>query len=243
MKAAKPFTIIFVPWKKYSGFFDKGCWGIWGLSPLLKYTLLFLALFFVPPIIGLVDYANSYTYFGIITILFLLIAFTWIVYIPILILLELFFALKRIKKIIFNFKPSQIEFPWVMTPKQLYNKPHMAITLYLLYLFDYFLDFVDWTTQFFPMSLMFVNKIKYPLSTKIRHNARHIEIFLATLKIPLKYICYEINMQNTIYKFVPYEKINRNQLLKKLEKGFRGSDFYLREDGEQINIIEPHKLQ
>src|SRR3990167_4267249 len=83
---AKPFHFLLMPWRKYNEFFDKGCWGIWGFSPLLKYTFLFLALFFVPPIIGIVNYESTDTglFFALMVIVFLAIAFIWLVYLPIL---------------------------------------------------------------------------------------------------------------------------------------------------------------
>src|SRR3990167_9110631 len=93
----KPLHFLLMPWRKYNAFFDNGCWGIWGLSPLLKYTLLFLTLFFIPPIIGIVDYSNSDAYFSIITIFFLLIAFIWIIYFPILSIITLLRAIKKVE--------------------------------------------------------------------------------------------------------------------------------------------------
>ena len=91
MHAANPLLIITTPWRKYNDFFDKGCWGIWGFSPLLKYTLLYFAAFFIPAIFGWVklseDTSTTFNYIGIFIMGMLVIAFVWIVYLPVLCLI------------------------------------------------------------------------------------------------------------------------------------------------------------
>ena len=241
MQAAKLISISFAPWRKYNGFFDKGCWGIWGLSPLLKYTLLFLALFFVPPIIGLVDYANSDSYFSIITIFFLLIALIWIIYFPILAIITLFRAIKKVESGVKDLNIKLQDEPWKMTPKKLYTQPHSIFFLYLIYAKNSFIDFADWCTQFFLFDFIYPDRIRYPLTKKIRHNSRHIESLIADMNIPLKYVGFEVNMQNINYKFEFYEEVkSTDKVLSKLEKGFKKTDYYVREDNGRIHVTAPH---
>lgn len=242
MPAAKLISIAFTPWRKYNEFFDKGCWGIWGLSPVLKYTLLFLGLFFVPPIIGLVDYANSDTYFSTITIFFLLIALVWIIYFPILSMITLFRALKKVESGVRDLNNKLKEEPWKITPRRLYTQPHWHITVIAFYLKDYLIDFLDWTTQYYPISLLSTSPVRYPISMKVRHLSRLFESRFAELKIPLKYIDFEINQQFTLYKFELYEDVKDfAKVVKKITKGFKYNyGFYIREENEQINVIVPH---
>ena len=85
------------------------------------------------------------------------------------------------------------EQPWKMTPKRLYTEPHWGMTIFALYLKDYVIDFLDWCTQFFLFDFIYPDRIRYPLTTKIRHNSRHIESLIADMTIPLKYVGFEVN--------------------------------------------------
>ncbi len=238
----RPIIFLLYPWHKYNEFFDKGCWDIWGLSPLLKFTLLFLAIFFVPPIVGLVDYKNSETYFSIITILFLLIAFIWIIYLPILTVIAILRAAKKVESGVKDLNIKLQDEPWKMTPKKLYTQPHWNITVAALILKNYVEDFIDWTTQFYPISLLSTSAVGYPINMKVRHLSRLFESRFADLKIPLKYVGFEINQQFTLYKFGLYEDVKDfSKAVNKINKGFKYNyGFYIREENDKINIIVPH---
>lgn len=239
---AKPFHFLFTPWRKYSEYFDIKCQGFWGLSPLLKFTFIFLALFFVLPIVGLVNYTNNDTYFSVITIFFLLIAFIWIIYFPILSIITLLRALKKVKSAVKNLNTKLKDEPWNITPIKLYTQPQRPIVVYLILLKYYLIDVLDWSTQFYPVSLLSTSSIRYPLSTKIRRIARLLESRIAQLYIPLKYVDLEINQQYTLYKFELYEDVKDfTKMARKLTKGLKySSSFYIRQENEQIHIIVPH---
>ena len=133
------------------------------------------------------------------------------------------------------------EQPWKMTPKRLYTEPHWGMTIFALYLKDYVIDFLDWCTQFFLFDFIYPDRIRYPLTKKIRHNSRHIEGLIADMNIPLKYVGFEVNMQNTNYKFEFYEEVKSiEKVLARLEKGFKKTDYYVRENEGQIHVIAPH---
>lgn len=241
---SKQLRILFYPWRKYSQFFDNGCWGIWSLSPLLKFTFLFLALFFVPPIIGVVHYEDRSTekYFSVITIIFLLIAFVWLIYLPILCAVTFVRAVKKTKRAVQELSKTLSEQPWDITPIKLYTQPHSGIVVFLYFLRDYLVDIVDWTTQFYPISLLPGSYLKYPLSTKVRHNTRSFEIEIALMKIPLRHVKSEVNQQFTLYKFELYQDVKDfTKVVKKMTKHFQeGYTFYVREENGQILIQVPH---
>jgi len=64
------------------------------------------------------------------------------------------------------------------------------------------------------------------------------------MNVPLKYVNFEISMQNTVYKFRFYEKVEGlDKIIKRLEKGLKKSEYYVREDNGIISIIAPHHQQ
>lgn len=242
----KPAQVLLIPWRKYSKFFDNGCWDIWGLSPLLKYTILYFVVFILASLFGVVNLdQNSKVasiYLTIFILGFLIIAFIWFFYLPILSLIVLFRTFKKIKnsvnQLISYFKKS----PWEMTPMKLYNQPKWAIVFYLIYIKDLLVDILDWTTQYYPISILSISPTRYPLSMKIRHISKLFDCRIAQLNIPLKYEDFEINQQFTLYKFGLYEDVKDwSKVVKKLKKGFKYNyGFYINEENEKINIIVPH---
>lgn len=108
MQAAKLLSGVLIPWKKYSDYFDKNCWNIWGLSPILKYTLLAFIILFLPPLFGLVRFENGYDTFVI--IVFLAFAFVWILYLPILSILLIVRLAKHTFNVALTFKENVEKF-------------------------------------------------------------------------------------------------------------------------------------
>ena len=244
MMAAKLISISFTPWRKYNAFFDKGCWGIWGLSPIIKTTYIYFGLiipyFFISEKLTVSTRNSIELFFTIGTIAILLI---WALYMPILVVITLLRAFKKVEYTANELTTRISEQPWKMTPKKLYTQPHSIFFLYLIYAKNTFIDFMDWCTQFFLFDFIYPDRIRYPLTTKIRHNSRHIESLIADMTIPLKYVGFEVNMQNINYKFEFYDKVKSTaKVLSKLEKGFKKTDFYVREESENIIIVAPHHL-
>lgn len=244
----KLFIVITTPWRKYSHFFDKGCRGIWGFSPLLKYTFLYFVVFILASVFGVVKHGQDSTVASIFLMIFILgfvaIAFVWFIYLPILALIILFRTLKKINNSLNQLLSFWEESPWEMTPRRLYTQPHSSFFLYFIYAKNNFIDFIDWRTQFYPFNLINRFGVRYPLTMKLRHNSRHIEGLIADMDVPLKFVSYEINMQNTMYKFKFYEKVrNLQKVILKLENGFKKTGYYILEENGQINIIDPHAQQ
>lgn len=243
---AKLLHLLLTPWRKYNEYFDKNCWGIWGLSPLLKYTLLYFFAFFTPALFNWIkledDPSTTSNYFTIFILGALAIAFIWLIYLPVLCAVTFVRAVKKAKRAVQEFSKTLSEQPWDITPIKLYTKPHSGIVVFLYILRDYLVDIVDWTTQFYPISLLPGSYLKYPLSTKVRHNARSFEIEIALMKIPLRHVKSEVNQQFTLYKFELYQDVKDfTKVVKKMTKHFQeGSIFYVREENGQILIQVPH---
>ncbi|KKP91811.1 MAG: hypothetical protein UR98_C0039G0002 [Parcubacteria group bacterium GW2011_GWA1_36_12] len=232
MKPTEVMSTLANPWKKYNEFFDKGCRNIWGLSPVIKFTYLYFGLFipyfFVSTIFpqGIQQAVESIFTIGTILILGL-----WALYMPVLAVITFMRGVKKVKHNTNEFRKVIRKKPWKITPRKLYTKPHPLPFLYAIYLKNELIDFFDWCTQFPPFNLINQDGIKYPLTMKLRHNSRHIEGLLADLNAPLKFESYEINMQNTVYKFKFYEKVkNIDKTINKLENALKKSEYYIREE-------------
>jgi len=240
----KPFHFLLYPWRKYNEFFDKGCRNIWGLSPIIKFTYIYFGLiipyFFISEKLTVSTRDSIELFFTIGTIAILLI---WALYMPILILITLSRAYKKAGHAVKELNTTLSEKPWEMTPKKLYTQSHSIFFLYLIYAKNCFIDFADWCTQFFLFDFIYPDRIRYPLTKKIRHNSRHIEGLIADMNIPLKYVGFEVNMQNTNYKFEFYESVrNIKKAVEKLDKGFKKTEYYVREESENIIVVAPHHL-
>ena len=237
MQLTKVALVITTPWKKYNDYFDKNSHGIWGLPTILKFTLLGYFLIFLPPIFALVKFENSYD--TVVLIFFLTSMAIWALYLPIFFI---FVAVKAYKRTLWETRKFIKSKPLEFTPKRLYLQPHSLVFIHAIVLKNYLIDFLDWCTQFFPFELIFPNKIRYPLTMKIRHTAQYIESIFAYLKIPLKFARYEINMQYTVYKFEFYEKVkNIEKVIEKFEKKVDWTDFYIRREDNLITIVDPHR--
>lgn len=248
---AKFYKWALVLWKKYSDYFNKNCWGIWGLASIFKYTFLAYFLLFFLPLIGIFKFDDNYT---IITLIVFLVSVTiWVLYLPILLTIvtyRFFVTLKRkiiiLKREVVILKKEVVRiFKLVVTrqvtPKELYITPHSFIILNLIKLRDYIIDFLDWLTQFIPLNYIFPNRICYPLTMIIRYKAQYMEGLFASLNIPLKYVGYEINMYFTIYKFEFYKKVKDvDKVIRKIRKKTDREKFYVGYDGDLINVIDPH---
>lgn len=243
---SKLFHILFFPWRNYSDYFDKNCWGIWGLSPLLKYTLLYFFAFFTPALFGWIKFEQEQSTLSGYAVIFLMgaltIAFIWIVYLPIFGLILLFRALKKTKQSAVQLKSYLADSPWDITPIQLYTQPQRPIVVYLILLKYSLIDFLDWSTQFYPISLLSTSPVPYPINVKVRNMARSFEMRIADLKIPYKYVDFEINQNFTLLRFEPYEDINDfEKVFNKLDKKLKYEiNFFIRQENGNINIIVPH---
>jgi hypothetical protein len=161
---------------------------------------------------------------------------------PILTIITLLKALKKVKSGVKDLNIKLKDEPWDITPIKLYTQPQRPIVVYLILLKYYLIDVLDWTTQFYPISLLSTSPVPYPISMKIRHMARSFEMRIAALKIPFKYVDFELNQNFTLLRFQPYEDIKDfvkvfNKLDKKLKHEI---SFYIRKENEQIHIIVPH---
>jgi len=92
MQSANLVSIVVTPWKKYSDYFDNGCNGIWLLSPIIKYTLLYFSLiipyaFFAGNIPTDIKETIELLY----VVFLIAIALVWFVYLPVLCLLLQFY--------------------------------------------------------------------------------------------------------------------------------------------------------
>ncbi len=240
-----PLKIIGWLWHKYSEFFDKGSWGIWGLSPILKYTLLYFFVFFTPALFGWARFEEGSTFSNYATIFIfgaLIIGLIWFIYLPILFLILFFRSFKKTARSAAQLKSYLADEPWDITPIKLYTQPQRPIVVYLIMFKYYLIDALDWTTQFYPISLLSTSPIPYPISMKIRHIARSFEMRIAGLKIPFKYVDFEINQNFTLLRFEPYQNINDlEKVFNKLDKKLKHEiSFFIRQENGRINIIVPH---
>lgn len=240
MYAAKPLSIIYKPWKKYNEFFDKGCWGIWGLSPLLKYTLLYFALFFVPAIFGW-----TFTYTGIFIIGMLAIAFVWFVYLPILSLILLLRLVKKSRLLI----TSSVKLLTYATDKEeaIKKKPSdlEIIARGLKQDLNSLLYKVGgWLTRYYPFSLIFTNRLFHPKNAKLNKFVIKIAKLARKNKVPI-YI-YGGEIENHLYQFnaIFHQPVRRNSL-KKLEailQKLLGTVYVRKGDKKQIRILIPTEI-
>ena len=242
MKVINLQKVIYNPWRKYNNFFDDGCRNIWGLSPIIKFTYLYFGLvipyFFIS---GFIPISFQKIIEALFTVGTFIILAVWALYMPVLVVITMLRAIRKVKHNVNELNMTLSEQPWKMTPKRLYTEPHWGMTIFALYLKDYVIDFLDWCTQFFLFDFIYPDRIRYPLTKKIRHNSRHIEGLIADMNIPLKYVGFEVNMQNTNYKFEFYEEVKSiEKVLARLEKGFKKTDYYVRENEGQIHVIAPH---
>ena len=242
MQPAKLVSIVFTPWRKYSDYFKQNSHGVWLLKEVLITSfiigLILCSIILYAIINPPVDFLEAPV--GIFSVVATLSLFAiWIVYTPILLTVVIYrFILGAKSETLKTYKLVTKQ----VTPKELYTKPYPSALVSLVELRDYVIDFLDWCTQFFPFDLIFPDRIRYPLTKKLRHNARYIESLFAYLKVPLKYIGSEINMQYTVYKFEFYEEIKDvEKIIKKIEKKANWTGFYIRRDEESINIVDPHR--
>lgn len=232
MESAKLVSIVFTPWRKYSDYFDKNCWGIWGLSTLLKFTLLFLALFFVPPIFGIVDYESTDTglFFAIMVMVFLLIAFFWLIYLPILgIILIKRTTEKTIEvgsKII-----SYLSRDPMLVPDEVKKEPNSFLLFiralqYWWFIYSTKLIYkhrktLEELTTIYPISLLFQNKMWHARNQRLWKTLRKIEAVAkkANMQIDID----EIGV-HPYYHFWAHFKKKGSFPIKKLEKALQ--DYY-----------------
>ena len=193
---AKPFHFLLYPWRKYNDYFDKNCWGIWGLSPLLKYTFLFLALFFVPPIIGIVNYESADTglFFALMVIAFLAIAFVWIVYLPILGIIVIKRAIQKALDFGSKSKANLSKEPQEFiseTKKQANNIATLINVLrYLWFIYSAKLIYkyrkqLEEITSIYPFSLLFKDRMWHARNKIIIKTIRKIEKLSSEAKVPV----------------------------------------------------------
>ena len=196
MQPAKLISIAFTPWKKYSDYFDKNCWGISGLSLLLKYTLFFLALFFVPPILGIINYEGTDTglFFAIMVMVFLAIAFVWIVYLPILGVIVIKRAIQKALAFAGTSKANLSKEPQEFisgTKKQANNIATLINVLrYLWFIYSAKLIYkyrkqLEEITSIYPFSLLFKDRMWHARNKIIIKTLRNIEKLARGAGVPV----------------------------------------------------------
>ena len=246
MQPAKLISIVFTPWRKYSDYFDKNCWGIWGLSPILKYTLLFLALFFVPAIFGWVkfseDTSTTFTYIGIFIIGMLVIAFIWAVYLPILGIIITRRALKKsyefgAKTISYLIKePEQTEKTEPAEPSNLELVIRGLKTYWNYYLIKTIwkhIGLLEDITSTYPFSLLFQNRMWHARQKKLRNLIWKIEATASKARLPIQ--IDEIGIESYFHFYAHFTK-TKYYPIKKLEKALQKhfGTIYVRKQGKGI---------
>lgn len=231
---------------KYNEFFDKGCVGIWGLSPLLKYTLLYLALFFVPAIFGLIklneDTSTTFTYIGIYIIGALVIAFIWFFYLPILCLILIYRFIKKGRLFLKEGIKIRIEIKENAASGEINSRDGKRdVVLHVTDLGKIYYYFVVRLVQFYPFSYLYKDRLFHPSNKKLKRFISKIETIAR--KASAHILIYGSQVDSSIYQFnAAIKKPLRRNGLKKLETTLQDKlgTIYVRKDKKNyIRIIMP----
>ena len=225
---AKPIHFLLIPWKKYSEFFDNGCWGIWGLSPLLKYTLLYFTAFFIPPIFGLVklseDTSTTFTYTGIFIIGALFIAFVWFVYLPIFVVI----LFKRAIEKTFDIGSKTVEYfsrDPQLVPEEVKTQPSNPALFIRALQYWWFIKSTNAIyknrkllikiTSVYPFSLLSRNKMYHAQNQKLWKLIHKIDKLATKAKVPI--MINDIGTNPNFFFYAHFEK-TKGYPIKKLER-------------------------
>lgn len=219
MQAAKPLIIITTPWRKYSNYFDKNCWGIWGLAPILKFSLLAFFLVFIPPLIGLASFDDGYS--NIVLAVFLFFVLIWTLYLP------FFFTILLKRGILQTIILSKRSIHY-LTSKPNYFKSKNPETLELIiralryYFWIYSTKLIykhrktlAELTTIYPISLLFQNRMWHARNRHIINTIRKIESIASKGKVPI--LIDEINL-GEYFEFIAHFTKSKRWPTKTLEK-------------------------
>lgn len=228
----KLLSLISLPWKKYSEFFDNGCWGIWGLSSLLKYTILYFALIFVSPILGWFRLYEDYSTTDIFLIIYALglvaLAVFWLIYLPILCLILVSRFLKNARLL---FKESLNS----ISDKKRGLK---VLGLNLRRVYNFFMVHL---VQFYPFSYLYKDRLFHPSNKELKRFIIRLEKIAKRVKVPI--LIYGSEFEYPFYQFnAELQKPVRGGGLKSLETSLQEKlgTIYVRPVGKnQLRIIMP----
>lgn len=243
MQAAKPLIIITTPWRKYSNYFDKNCWDIWGLAPLLKYTLLIYFLLFFPPLFGIVKFENSYD--TVVLIVFLASVAIWAFYLPILGLI----LFKRATEKTIEIGSKTINYlsrDPMLVPEEVKKEPNSFLLFIRALQYWWFVystkiiykhrKTLTELSTIYPISLLFQNKMWHTRNQKLWKTLRKIEAVAGKAKMPID--IDEINLDDK-YNFVAHFSKKNSFPVKRLEDALQDhfGAIYVRNLGKgQIQI-------
>jgi len=227
-------SILSFPWRKYNNFFDNGSRGIWGLSPVLKYTLLYFLLFFVPLIFGWVklyeENSTTNTFVGIYVLGLMVIAFIWFVYLPILLVILVYRFMKKTRSVVDEGIKK-------VTKKDKRQDKYLVVTnLERVYYF-----FVAFLVQFYPFSNLYKDRLFHPSNQKLKYFIIQIEKIAKKVKVPILFYGSEVDGSMLQFNAIHKKALRRNDL-KKLEASLQeklGSVYIRKADKDRLRILMP----
>lgn len=230
--ADKLVTVISFPWKKYNSFFDNGSRGIWGLSLILKYTLLYFLLFFVPLIFGWIklyeDNSTTNLFAGIYILGLIVIAFIWFVYLPILLSILVYRFIKKTRSVV----EEGIKIGTKMDKKK---ETYILVTnLGRIYYF-----FIAFLVQFYPFSYLYKDRLFHPSNKRLKRFIIQMEKIAKKVKVPILFYGSAVDGSMLQFNAVLKKPLRRNSL-KKLETSLQGrlGTVYVRKaDKDQLRIF------
>lgn len=235
--AGKLVTVISFPWRKYSNFLDNGSRGIWGLSPVLKYTLLYFLLFFVPLIFGWVklyeDNSTTSLFAGIYIIGLMFVAFIWLVYLPILLVILVYRFIKKARSVV----KEGIKIGTKKDKKEI--KYILVTNLGRIYYF-----FMAFLVQFFPFSYLYKDRLFHPSNQKLKSFIIQMEKIAKKVKVPILFYGSAVDGSMLQFNAVLEKPLKRNGL-KKLEtslQGRLGTIYVRKEDKFKLRIFMPVEI-
>ena len=243
MQSVKLIPIIFTPWRKYSDYFDKNCWGIWGLSPTLKFTFIYFGLFILDLFIsGKFTKSTQETIELFFTLGIIALFIVWAVYIPILCLILISNLIKKSRLLI----TSAVKLLMDATDKEeaIKKKPSdlEIIARGLKHDLNSLLYKVGgWLTRYYPFSLLFTDRLFHPKNAKLDKFVIKIAKLARKNKVPIYISGSEI--EGNMYQFnaVFHQPVRRNSL-KKLEAVLQdkfGAVYVRKGNKGQLRIIMP----
>lgn len=227
-------SIISSPWRKYNSFFDNGSRGIWGLSPVLKYTLLYFLLFFLPLIFGWVklyeENSTTNTFVGIYVLGLMVVAFIWLVYLPILLAILVYRFMKKARSVV----DEGIK---TVTKKDKERDSYIVVTNLgrIYYLFIAFL------VRFYPFSYLYRDRLFHPSNQKLKYFIIQLEKIAKKVKVPILFYGSEVDGSMLQFNAILKKPLKRNGI-KKLETSFQeklGSVYVRKADKDRLRILMP----
>src|SRR3989344_3804270 len=246
MQSANIISIAFTPWRKYSDYFDKNCWGIWGLSPTLKFTFIYFGLFILDLFIS--DKFTKSTQETIelfFTLGIIALFIVWAIYIPILCLILISNLIKKSRLLI----TSAVKLLTYPTDKEeaIKKKPSDLEIIArglksdlnsLLYKVG------GWLTRYYPFSLLFTDRLFHPKNAKLDKFVIKIAKLARKNKVPIYIHGSEIEGNMYQLNAVFHEPVKGNSL-KKLETVLQkllGTVYVRRGEKKQIRILMPTEI-